>query len=106
MLITTTSTLQGQDIADYCGIVFGEVVVGAHIFRDMFASIRDIFGGRSGSYEGAIQQARLDALQELQQKAKKLGANAIVGVSFDYSSIGASNSMFMVTATGTAVILR
>jgi len=106
MLISTTSTLQGHDIAEYRGIIFGEVVIGAHIFRDIMASLRDVFGGRSGSYEGSIQTARQGALEELITKAQQLDANAIVGVSFDYSSIGAQNSMFMVTATGTAVVIR
>lgn len=105
MIISTTPTMQNHDIIEYKGLVFGEVVSGANIVRDFFASITDIIGGRSGSYERKISASREDALRELEENARKLGANAIIGVSFDYSTLG-TKSMFVVVATGTAVVIR
>ncbi|MCK3656354.1 hypothetical protein A4G19_11590 [Pasteurellaceae bacterium Macca] len=106
MIITTTPTIEGRSISEYKGLVFGEVVVGANIVRDFFASITDIIGGRSGTYEEKLNSARKDALQELEREANRLGANAVVGVSFEYQSLGGNKSMFIVVATGTAVVLR
>ncbi|QLB20261.1 hypothetical protein A6B43_01240 [Vespertiliibacter pulmonis] len=105
MIISTTPTIQNHDIIEYKGLVFGEVVSGANIVRDFFASITDIIGGRSGSYERKISASREDALRELEENARKLGANAIIGVSFDYSALG-TKSMFVIVATGTAVVIR
>lgn len=101
MIVTTTHTLDGKRITEYKGIVTGEVVLGANIFRDFFASIRDVIGGRSGSYEEVLQQAKDTALQEMTQRAQALGANAVIGVDLDYETLG--RSMLMVTASGTAV---
>ena len=95
VIVSTTPTLEGRPIQEYCGIVTGEVIVGANLFRDMFAGIRDIVGGRSGSYEQAIQ--------ELQAEAAALGGNAVVGIDLDYEVIGPNGSMLMVSASGTAV---
>ena len=106
MLVSTTSTLEGRSIATYHGVVFGETIIGANIFKDIFASIRDIVGGRSGSYENVLREARETALAEMTQQASALGANAVIGVDFDYETLGQSNGMIMVIATGTAVTYR
>lgn len=106
MLITTTNTLQGKDIADYKGIVTGEAILGANIFKDLFASFRDIVGGRSQAYEQELGNARRIALDEMVERAKALGANAVIGVDVDYETIGQNGSMLMVSATGTAVTVR
>ncbi|WP_417771250.1 heavy metal-binding domain-containing protein [Stappia sp.] len=106
MLVTTTNTLQGREIADYKGIVTGEAILGANIFKDLFAGIRDIVGGRSAAYEEELGKAREIALHELQQRAAHLGANAVIGVDLDYETVGQSGSMLMVSATGTAVVVR
>lgn len=108
MIVSTTPTLQGRDIVDYKGVVTGEAILGTNIFRDFFASIRDIIGGRSGAYERVLDDARQTALGEMQQRARELGANAVVGVDIDYESISAgnSNTMLMVSASGTAVVIR
>lgn len=103
IIVSTTPTLEGRPIQEYCGIVTGEVIVGANLFRDLFAGIRDIVGGRSGSYERILADARNQAIEELQAEAAALGANAVVGIDLDYEVIGASGSMLMVSATGTAV---
>jgi len=105
MIMTTTPDLQGRTITDYVGIVTGEVIVGANIFKDLFAGIRDIVGGRSGSYESTLRDARQQALEELAEEARRMGANAVVGVDFDYEVLGQGGSMLMVTASGTAVKL-
>lgn len=104
MIITTTPTIEGKQISEYKGLVFGEVVVGANIIRDFFAGITDIIGGRSGMYESKLNTARKEALKELEAEAKKVGANAVVGVSFDYQTLG-TKDMFVVAATGTAVVI-
>lgn len=108
MIVSTTPTLQGRDIVDYRGIVTGEAILGTSIFRDFFASIRDVIGGRSGSYEKVLNDARRTAIDEMTQQAREMGANAVVGVDIDYESIGQGqgDAMLMVSATGTAVVVR
>ena len=106
MLVTTTSTLQDKRIVRYLGIVSGETIIGANVFRDFFAGIRDIVGGRSGSYEEVLCQAKDTALKEMQQQAMAMGANAVIGVDLDYETVGSSSSMLMVTASGTAVVVE
>lgn len=106
MLSSTTSTIDGRSIAAYHGVVFGETIIGANIFKDFFAGIRDIVGGRSGSYETVLKEARQTALEEMSQQASALGANAIIGVDFDYETLGQANGMIMVIASGTAVTYR
>jgi uncharacterized protein YbjQ (UPF0145 family) len=103
MIITTTPTVEGRPVRDYFGIVTGEAIIGANLFRDLFANIRDIVGGRAGSYEKVLREARDDALEELEAQARALGANAVVGVDLDYEVIGDTGSMLMVSASGTAV---
>lgn len=105
MIITSTPTIEGHQISEYKGLVFGEVVSGANFIRDFFASITDVIGGRSGAYESKLNSARRDALKELEKQASKVGANAVVGVSMEYQTIG-SKDMFIVVATGTAVVIR
>ena len=104
MLVTTTSTLEGRRIARYYGIVSGETIIGANVFRDFMASIRDFGGGRSNSYEEVLREARETALREMEEQARQLGANAVIGVDLDYETVGGNGSMLMVTATGTAVL--
>jgi len=106
MIITTTQSVEGQKIITYLGVITGEAILGANIFRDMFAAVRDIVGGRSASYEKELGKAREIALAELEDWAEELGANAIVGVDIDYESFGQTNGMMMVSATGTAVITK
>ncbi|QZD94438.1 heavy metal-binding domain-containing protein [Qipengyuania gelatinilytica] len=101
--VTTTPTIEGQPIQEYLGIVTGEVIVGANLFRDLFANIRDIVGGRSGSYERILADARNQAIEELQAECATRGGNAVVGVDLDYEVIGDTGSMLMVSASGTAV---
>ena len=101
MLLTTTNTIEGKRITHYYGIVSGETIIGANVFRDLFASIRDIVGGRSGSYEKVLREAKDTALREMQEQAQTLGANAVIGVDLDYETV--NGSMLMVTASGTAV---
>ncbi len=105
MISATTPTLEGQPVQRYLGIVTGEVIVGANIFRDLFAGIRDIVGGRSGSYETVLADARRQAIAEMEAEAQKLGGNAVIGVDIDYEVIGANGSMLMVSTSGTAVIV-
>jgi uncharacterized protein YbjQ (UPF0145 family) len=106
MLVTTTPSVEGKRITRYCGVVCGEAILGANIFKDLFAGIRDLVGGRSGTYERELQRARDIALEELQERATALGANAIVGVDFDYEVLGRENGMLMVSASGTAVVIE
>ena len=106
MLVTTTNTVEGKRILEYKGIVAGEAILGANIFKDLFASIRDIVGGRSGSYEKVLADARQTALNELRDAAASMGANAVIGVDIDYETVGSNGSMLMVTAAGTAVRLE
>jgi uncharacterized protein YbjQ (UPF0145 family) len=103
MTVTTTNSIEGRPIQAYLGIVSAETIIGANIFKDLFAGIRDIVGGRSGTYERVIQEAKTEALQELTIKAQGMGANAIVGVDLDFETVGGNGSMLMVVATGTAV---
>lgn len=103
MILTTTPTIEGKEIKIYHGIVIGEAIMGANIFKDLFASIRDIVGGRSGSYEDELTKARQIAFRELEQEALGMGANAVVGIDLDYEVLGDKNSMLMVSISGTAV---
>ena len=103
MIITTTPTVEGKKITKYCGIVAGEAIMGANVVRDLFASITDIVGGRSGAYETKLVEARQISLQEMSDQASTLGANAIVGVDLDYEVV--RHGMLMVSASGTAVVL-
>ena len=106
MLVTTTPSVEGRRITRYYGVVCGEAILGANIFKDMFAGLRDIVGGRSGTYEKELQRAREIALKELEERAAALGANAVVGVDLDYEVMGRENGMLMVSASGTAVIVE
>lgn len=106
MLITTTPTIEGHEIVEYKGIVFGEVIAGVNFIKDFMAGLTNVFGGRSSSYESEIVNARANALNEMEQRAFQMGANAVVGVKVDYETLGEGGSMLMVTATGTAVVLR
>lgn len=105
MIVTTTPGVEGHRVTSYQGIVFGEVITGVNVFKDFAAGIRNIVGGRSASYEDELMHAREKALDELQQRAAQLGANAVVGVDVDYETLGTDNGMLMVTASGTAVTL-
>lgn len=106
MLLSTTPSIEGKQIKKYCGIVAGEAVLGANVLKDLFAGIRDFVGGRSGTYEKELQRARDIALEELQDKAKELGANAVIGIDIDYEVLGKENGMLMVSACGTAVFVE
>ena len=106
MELTTTPSMEGRKITRYCGVVAGEAVLGANVFKDMVAGIRDIVGGRSGSYEKELRKARKIALDELAEQARELGANAVVGIDIDYEVLGEKNGMLMVSASGTAVIVE
>lgn len=105
MILTTTPSVEGRNIVEYKGIVFGEVVAGVNFFKDFGAGIRNIIGGRSSSYEGELIEAREDALRELSERASRLGADAVVGIDIDYEVLGEAGGMLMVTASGTAVKL-
>ena len=105
MIISTTNQIEGQAVKTYHGIVTGETIIGANLFRDIFASIRDIVGGRSGAYEEVLKEARETALNEMESRAAALGANAVIGVDLDYEVVGQGGSMLMVSASGTAVTL-
>jgi uncharacterized protein YbjQ (UPF0145 family) len=105
MIVTTTALIEGQPVQRYLGVVTGEVIVGANLFRDLFASVRDIVGGRSGSYESVLADARKQALAEMEAEAQKLGGNAVIGVDLDYEVLGSNGSMLMVSCTGTAVVV-
>ena len=106
MILSTTSQLDGRPVVRYLGIVTGEAILGANIFRDLFAGIRDIVGGRSAGYEKELQRARRIALEELEERAAELGANAVIGVDLDYEVLGGGNGMLMVSASGTAVVVQ
>lgn len=105
MIVTTTPTIEGHPIREYKGLVTGETIIGANFVKDFFASIRDIVGGRSGSYESVLREAKDIAMSEMQERAQMMGANAIVGVDLDYEALGVNGSMLMVTASGTAVVI-
>lgn len=105
MIVTTTPNIEGKTIVNYFGIVSGETIIGANVFRDFFANIRDIIGGRANSYEEVLRQAKDTAMREMIEQAQRMGANAVVGVDLDYETIGNNGSMLMVTASGTAVFV-
>ena len=105
MIVTTTTAIEGRPVRDYLGVVTGEVIVGANIFKDLFAGIRDIVGGRSGAYESSLRDARAQAFEEMGMEARDLGADAVIGVDLDYEVLGKEGSMLMVTVSGTAVKL-
>ncbi len=105
MVITTTPSIEGKSILQYKGVVVGEAILGANIIKDFFAGIRDIVGGRSGAYEEELAKARKVAFEELEDHARRLGANAVVGVDLDYEVIGQNGSMMMVSVSGTAVVM-
>jgi uncharacterized protein YbjQ (UPF0145 family) len=108
MIVSTTPTIEGKRMANYLGLVSGEAILGANIFKDLFAGIRDIVGGRSGAYEEELRQAKQIAIDEMVEQARALGANAVVGVDLDYETIGvgSSGNMLMVSASGTAVVVE
>ena len=105
VLVTTTPSVEGRAITDYKGIVTGEAIMGANIFKDLFAGIRDIVGGRSATYERELRRAREMAMAEVKQAAVEMGANAVVGIDIDYETVGTNASMLMVTVSGTAVVV-
>tara|TARA_R110002073_G_scaffold123234_1_gene266762 strand:+ start:57119 stop:57436 length:318 start_codon:yes stop_codon:yes gene_type:complete len=105
MILTTTNNIEGHPVKEYLGLVTGETIIGANIFKDIFASIRDVVGGRSGSYERVLREAKDTAIQEMTDEALRKGAGAIIGIDLDYETVGASGGMLMVTASGTAVRL-
>lgn len=104
MLLTTTSTLEGKAIRQYLGLVTGEAILGANIFKDLFAGIRDIVGGRSAAYEAELRKAKDIALREMQDQASAMGANAVIGIDIDYENVGQTGGMLMVSVSGTAVV--
>ena len=106
MILTTTPTVEGRTIIEYKGIVFGEVISGVNFIKDFKASLRDIVGGRSGSYEQELINARAQALRELEERARQMNADAVVGIDIDYEVLGQNGSMLMVSASGTAVKLQ
>ena len=106
MIVTTTPSIEGREIINYCGIVFGEVISGVDVVKDFVAGLSNFFGGRSNTYEEELLMARETALKEMEERAAALGANAVVGVDSDYEVLGADNGMLMVTASGTAVVIK
>ena len=106
MIFTTTSTIQGREIDRYLGVVFGDAVLGVNMFKDLLGGLRDLVGGRSGTYERELGAARDTALANLTEQARAVGADAVVGIDFDYEVLGSNNGMLMVTASGTAVSLK
>lgn len=105
MILSTTPTIEGHAIREYKGVVTGETIIGANAIKDFFAGIRDVVGGRSGSYEKVLRKAKDTSMEEMVERAQKMGANAIVGIDIDYETIGESNSMLMVATSGTAVVI-
>ena len=105
MILTTTPQIEGYPVRQYLGVVTGETIIGANVFKDFMAGIRDIVGGRSASYEKVLRQAKDSSIQEMMERAAAMGANAIVGIDIDYETIGGSGSMLMVATSGTAVII-
>ncbi|MBQ4138239.1 MAG: heavy metal-binding domain-containing protein [Muribaculaceae bacterium] len=105
MILSTTPTIEGHTIREYKGVVTGETIIGANVFKDFFAGIRDIVGGRAGSYEKVLRDARDSSMREMIQQAQTMGANAVVGIDIDYETIGANGSMLMVAVSGTAVVI-
>lgn len=105
MILTTTPSIEGNPAKHYLGIVTGETIIGANVFKDFFAGIRDIIGGRAGSYESVLREAKDTSIKEMCDRAASMGANAVVGVSIDYETVGQSGSMLMVVCSGTAVVV-
>lgn len=103
--MTTTQSVEGKRVLSYHGVIAGEAILGANLFKDMFAGIRDMVGGRSGTYEKELERARTIAMQELEDKAREIGANAVIGIDIDYEVLGKDNGMLMVSASGTAVTI-
>ena len=106
MIRTTTNTLEGREIEEYFGVVIGEAILGANIFKDLFGAVRDIVGGRAGAYEDELGKARDIAFQEMEQEAVILGANAVIGIDIDYEVVGQNGGMMMVSVSGTAVKVK
>lgn len=104
MLMSTTSVIDGRPVSKYLGVVTGEAIIGANIFRDLFATVRDVVGGRSATYERGLAEAREVAMREMKERAQELGANGVIGIDLDYEVLGANNGMLMVSVSGTAVI--
>ena len=104
MLLSTTSLVEGRPVSRYLGVVTGEAIIGANVFRDLFASVRDIVGGRSATYERALNEARQVAMAEMEKRAQELGANGVIGIDVDYEVLGQNNGMLMVAVSGTAVV--
>ena len=105
MVLSTTPTIEGSPIRESKGIVTGETIIGANVFKDFMAGLRDFFGGRSGTYEKVLAEAKDTSLSEMAERARQMGANAVVGIDLDYETIGQGNSMLMVTCSGTAVVI-
>ena len=105
MILSTTPQIEGHPIREYKGVVTGETIIGANFVKDFFAGIRDIVGGRAGSYERVLQEAKETSMREMMQRAQAMGANAIVGIDIDYETVGANGSMLMVATSGTAVVI-
>jgi uncharacterized protein YbjQ (UPF0145 family) len=105
MILSTTPTIEGHTIKEYKGVVTGETIIGANVFKDFFAGIRDIVGGRAGSYEEVLREAKDTSIKEMMQRAQTMGANAVVGIDIDYETIGSNSSMLMVATSGTAVVI-
>lgn len=103
MILTTTNSVEGRPVQEYLGVINAQSIIGANMFKDIFAGLRDLVGGRSKTYERVLEEGKEDALRELTQRAQAMGANAIVGIDLDFETVGASGSMLMVIATGTAV---
>lgn len=106
MIVTTTPSIEGHKIIEYKGVVTGETIIGANFIKDMFAGIRDIVGGRSGSYEKVLLEGKETSMKEMQERAASMGANAIVGIDLDYETVGQNGSMLMVATSGTAVVIE
>ena len=106
MIVTTTNNIVGKKVVKYLGIVSGEAIIGANFVKDFFASIRDVVGGRAGSYEEGLREAKNIAMAEMQDYAARLGANAVIGIDLDYETMGSAGSMLMVSASGTAVVIE
>ena len=105
MLMSTTSVIEGRPVSRYIGVVTGEAIIGANIFRDVFAAVRDVVGGRSATYEKALSEAREVAMAEMQRRAQELGASGVIGIDVDYEVLGQNNGMLMVAVSGTAVVI-
>jgi uncharacterized protein YbjQ (UPF0145 family) len=103
MILTTTPTIEGRPVRTYMGVITSETIIGANIFKDFLGGLRDVFGGRSGTYERVLEEAKDYALKELSQKANAIGADAVIGIDLDYETVGGNGSMLMVSASGTAV---